>query len=1293
MDFYLLIGKTILAGSFFLYWNLLFHLSDQVLGTAGIRKKYKLPIILVNTAITLFVSLVVSVPAPLFILMFFLMLADFSILYKKPFTQIIFCANACIIHVLIMHTTVTGIFSIFCGSTAFAFFHVAISQIYAQIVVFLLLNIAILLVLNLLPIHAVRIINDHKDLRRFLLAWMSINNLYLLYYVNVFYNQQPHRYWIGTQVASPLTVLCSLYIMLFFSIKAVSLLGYKEKSDELAQTVVLEQQYRNSILKDAIISYDVNVSRNILLRGFENLRLELGDMVDNYTDMLTFMSNKNIHSDDIKSFMQYATPDTLLRAFQDGKSETIEEYRRLTDNGCYIWVRSVTNLVKDMETGDVIAYVCIKNIDAEKKRQLALQHMAERDPLTGLYNKALTAKLVNEHLHGTQAPNYAALLIIDVDNFKSINDHFGHVYGDAVLCELADKLQHICSGEDIIGRIGGDEYIAFLQNNVSPLLVQAKAAEICAAFFTTYSGMQNDKYTISSSIGIAIFPKDGCSFELLYAHADAALYQAKSNGKNNYQLYDGSDFTGYESDRAKIQPNKPVLQKNFRQNRIEYVFKVLYQSENPVAAIHATLELIARHFSFERGYIFETGKDGKTTSNTIEWCANGVKSEIDNLQNIPIEAVATANQSFYETGVFILKTLDALQPTERAVLEPQGIKSMFQFGIFEKHQLLGFIGFDNYKTEIVPTAIELDEMKTICNILATFFVKHHNDVIATQDLKVWQAVIDNLNEYIYVVTPTTFEVLFINRHTRKRLHDAQCTAPCYQFFRGHHAQCPDCPIKKLTDEVTESTCELYNERLGIWTETSVSALQWIDGSLAYLINCTDITKQKEEHLRHIKQLETLAFVDELTKIRTFYKFKIDAQQILKEQTDTGHFLAKLDIDNFKLINQLYGYEKGNEVLRCVARALAQTARNPNEIFARVSNDEFIALFSLANSGDVAALYTTFLHNFYTVMGPDFGFKCTFPRGVCLVTASDVQNLDMNDLFEKVNVAHKTAKLNHSGALVVYNKALTRAALHTTEIESKMADALQNNEFTVYLQPKYHLDTEMVGGAEALTRWRNENSALFAPNSFIPVFERNGFITKLDFYVLETVCVTIKNWIAAGIKPVVVSVNFSKLHLNNRNFIKELCEVVDRVGIDRKYIEIEITESGIYDNIDKLETLLCDLHQNGFAMSMDDFGSGYSSLGMLKDLPVDIIKMDRGFFANQKDIRRSKIVVGSIINMAAGLGIRIVAEGVEEQQHIDLLRELHCDMVQGYYYAKPMPIQNFTALIQNPIRFSHDHAQQ
>ncbi|MEG2958597.1 MAG: EAL domain-containing protein [Oscillospiraceae bacterium] len=729
------------------------------------------------------------------------------------------------------------------------------------------------------------------------------------------------------------------------------------------------------------------------------------------------------------------------------------------------------------------------------------------------------------------------------------------------------------------------------------------------------------------------------------------------------------------------QAGNPALPTDFPKSGIQYVFEALYHSGNSTEAVYSALALVASHFSFERGYIFETDPDGKTTSNTFEWCAQGVTAEIDNLQRVPIEAASTANASFYKTGIFVMKSLEDMPPAERAILEPQGIQSMVQFGIFDKGKLLGFIGFDNCRGGSLRNEMEIDEIATICNILSTFLVKLRTDEAIAKDTQVKIEVMNHLRNYVYVVNPETFEVLFMNHQARNLVHDKECTVPCYEFFQGNQQQCASCPIRTMQEENSlQNSREAYIEHLGIWVDISATALRWLDGSPCYLLECADVTVQKKEHLQHIAQLEKLAFYDPLTGCRTLYKFQMDVQEILTKQSDRQHLLVKLDIENFKLINQLYGYQKGDDILRRLTRAIGQTVRNEDEIFARVFNDEFVALFSMDDSQPISAIYESFVRNFYSALGRHFTFKFTFSYGIYVIEPADLQASSVQDLLERVNVAHKAAKLDKSRKYIIYDDTMIQKALHTKEIENKMAHALETGEFIAYLQPKYRLDTGTICGAEALTRWKNENTDLFLPGAFISVLERNGFITKVDFHALYNVCCIIRDWIEAGITPVPVSVNFSRLHLGNRKFVRELCQVVDSVGIDRRWIEIEITETAIYDNIETLRILLNDLHQNGFTMSMDDFGSGYSSLGMLKDLPVDIIKMDGSFFTNQKDPERSKIVIGNIIRMAEELGIRIVAEGVEVQQQIDFLRDLGCDMVQGYYYAKPMESVEFTQLI-------------
>lgn len=1284
MDINLLMAANIvLALLLMVFWYLLYRMINHIMEKPKLNAIRCFMVCALFTAIILIVLKIVQSSAVLYLLMLVLLVIGFMLFYEDKLGQVLFCTGACILNLLAIRAIAIGTVSLASDFPISSIEQNSLLFTVYLIIAFILTNLAMLAVTRFVPLDYLRVINRHKEQLFFLLAWMSINICYLYMEVGVLEKSVTHLVHPINGIVSSVGILGGFYIVLFFAIKTGSLLGYKEKNLELEQAVIQEQRYRNSVTRDAITTYEVNLTKDLILSGFDDMRDELGGTADRYSDMLTFMARKLIYTEDIAELMKYCKAENLVKLFEAGLNESTVEYRRLLSSGEYAWVSAVTNLLKDEKTGDLIAFVYVKNIDAQKHRQLELEYKAERDALTGLYNKEITGKLVDEHLL-SECGNHAGsvLFMIDVDNFKAINDNFSHVYGDAVLCEIADKLRKIFRTDDIIGRIGGDEFIAYMKNCSLPKKVEEKANEILKELYTTYNGLNDITYIISASVGISVYPKDGNSFATLYKSADAALYQAKAKGKNAYALYDGGDFAGYRANRTEIHTAGPASQKNFRQNRIEYVFKMLYQSDNSAEAIHSVLELVTKHFSFERGYIFETSKDGKTTSNTFEWCAAEIAPQLDILQQVPIAAVATANSHFYKTGTFILRSLDNLQPVERAVLEPQGIKSMFQFGIFDKNHLLGFIGFDNCMNEDIPNDTEIDEMETICNILATFFVKQHIDEAAALDFKSRQEVMDHLDNYIYVVNMETFEVLFMNEKTKQVMNaDTSLESTCYSFFRGQEQQCEDCPMRQMTGDGADNiVCEIYNDKLNIWTETRASTLRWTDGGHACLINCADITKQKSEHLQHINQLEQIAYVDALTGSRTYGKFKEDARRILEQQADFLHLLVKLDVDNFKLINQIYGYEKGDEILRCVANAIEKTLRSENDIFARIGNDEFIILQTLQDTDEISEIYKTFLHNFSSMLGADFTFKINFPHGRYIITPKDLGKIDIMGMFEKVNIAHKAAKLNKSAQFVIYNENMTKLALYQKEVENKMESALLNQEFIVHLQPKYYLDGEKIGGAEALARWQNENADLFFPGAFITIFEQNGFITKLDFYMLRKVCAIIRDWMTAGKELIVISVNFSRLHMDNKDFVKDLCEVVDGFGIDRKYIEIEITEAVIYDNIDTLEVLLEEMHSAGFTMSMDDFGSGYSSLGMLQRLPVDVIKMDRSFFADQKITKRSKAVVGSVIDMAAKLGINIVAEGVEEQKHIDLLRELNCGMVQGYYFAKPMPVEEFATLM-------------
>lgn len=423
---------------------------------------------------------------------------------------------------------------------------------------------------------------------------------------------------------------------------------------------------------------------------------------------------------------------------------------------------------------------------------------------------------------------------------------------------------------------------------------------------------------------------------------------------------------------------------------------------------------------------------------------------------------------------------------------------------------------------------------------------------------------------------------------------------------------------------------------------------------------------------HVNELAKLAFVDELTGASNIAKFRLDAANLIEDTPDTQYVLLKIDIDRFKLINNLYGIETGNQVLQTIAQALKKTFSSNTDLYGRVTADEFVILLSLCNPTHGDRKYMAFERCVNEDLHEIIDFKIIFRQGRYMVEKGE-SNLAL--MLEKVNFAHRLAK--KKGLLLCdYLEDIKSTAVREKEIENRMEYALANDEFVVFLQPKYNLENENIVGAEALVRWKSDGIDIVYPNDFIPLFEHNGFITKLDLYMYENTCKILRHWIDIGLVPVTVSVNFSRLHLRNKHLVEKLSSIADSYALPHHLLEIEITETAIFDNFDIFEEIFQKIRQAGFTLSMDDFGTGYSSLGMLKNLPIDVLKIDRGFFTETKDRQRAHAVIASVMEMAKKLNIHTVAEGVETQEHIDILREFGCEIVQGYYFAKPMPAEEF-----------------
>ncbi len=419
-----------------------------------------------------------------------------------------------------------------------------------------------------------------------------------------------------------------------------------------------------------------------------------------------------------------------------------------------------------------------------------------------------------------------------------------------------------------------------------------------------------------------------------------------------------------------------------------------------------------------------------------------------------------------------------------------------------------------------------------------------------------------------------------------------------------------------------------------------------------------------------KIIKTL-YLDPVTGGDNWYKFRINANKIIgsKQFTKRSYALINFDINRFKIINDAYGYQKGDEVLKDIYNIIKRWSRT-GEPVTRYAADQFYILMSFSDQDELTQRildlddrirqlrYTKAARIFY---------------GVYFITE---KNDSIDRMGEFSQVAKNNIKGSSEGIISFFDDVARGRLLEEEEIERSMNEALKNDEFLVYLQPKYTAKEEIISGAEALVRWQSSNGMPFYPGNFIPLFEKNGFITELDFYMLKKVCQLIRGWLDKGYNPLPISVNISRLHFANSHLAEIIIDIVDSYGVPHQLIELELTESAFLQNKQMLIDTVVRLRDNGFLVSMDDFGVGYSSLNSLKDLPLDTVKLDGELFRLTDEVERGLCVIRNTITMAKDLHMKVVAECIETKEQVEFLCMVGCDIIQGYYFAKPMPTDQF-----------------
>lgn len=420
--------------------------------------------------------------------------------------------------------------------------------------------------------------------------------------------------------------------------------------------------------------------------------------------------------------------------------------------------------------------------------------------------------------------------------------------------------------------------------------------------------------------------------------------------------------------------------------------------------------------------------------------------------------------------------------------------------------------------------------------------------------------------------------------------------------------------------------------------------------------------------------------DPLTGLLNRSAFFSETGRILKENAQRRFVFVRFDIDRFHLINTFWGEEEGDRFLKRIALAVRKaTRRFRRKTCGRISADIFC--FCEPYEEEVLQRQMDRIRGMLTAFHRDYVVDPSF--GIFVVGDP---SLPVETIYERAALAAETCKRRHVLCSAVFDRRMEEKLSWERFVLREMKTALDGRQFTVYFQPKYNLRTNGPGGAEALVRWSHPGKGLLLPGRFVPVFEKNGFIGKLDFFVWERVCVLLRRWLDGGLAVSPVSVNVSRVNLYNPRLAGLVAGLVRKYGIPPSLLNLELTESAYMENPELMERTVRELHASGFLVCMDDFGSGYSSLNMLREIDVDVLKIDMRFLGGGEvgeagGENRSSRILASVIRMAGGLNLPVVMEGVETERQVSFLRNAGCDYVQGFYFSPPVPPERYEVLLR------------
>lgn len=537
----------------------------------------------------------------------------------------------------------------------------------------------------------------------------------------------------------------------------------------------------------------------------------------------------------------------------------------------------------------------------------------------------------------------------------------------------------------------------------------------------------------------------------------------------------------------------------------------------------------------------------------------------------------------------------------------------------------------------------------------------NNSLISSYD--VLQKILDNIGSGIIVCSRDSGNILFENEMAGKVQEVRDTIRECLQDIF-------------TSDDVKGrigTPMERYNTDSGLWFEVKFSELKWIDGSDVIVATAADITQKKKNQ----QKIEYQAHNDFLTGLYNRMKCEVDLRKTIRYAEHNGLKGAVLfiDLDDFKHINDGLGHQYGDILLQQIAAGLTGIPGLRGHCY-RMGGDEFVIIVEPEIYGDLGKIITNITSLFnkpWYLMETEY--FCTMSMGIAIFPDNSV---DVHEITRMADVAMYEAKRSGKNGYSYYSKEVENATAKRLDIENNMRQAVSTgiDEFVVFYQPVVNVNTQMCTSCEALVRWDSKALGFMGPGEFIPLAEYLGLITSIGDYVLEEACRRCKIWNDNGHPDFYINVNLSVVQLLQKDVVENIRRILDKTGVNPKNIVLEITESFAINDMQRVMEIITGLKKLGPRIALDDFGTGYSSLNYIKQLPLDIIKVDKTFIDDIVEDDYAQAFVKLIVDLSKTIGTKIVVEGVEHKEQFELLKSLGVDYIQGYYFGKPVPANIF-----------------